>query len=64
MTTNIKHKKSAIKGKHSLVGQFQYRELGLNTYDDAIQLASGGGATAVNTDFKAGQALILNDVNV
>jgi hypothetical protein len=43
MTTNIIHKKSAIEGKAPLVGQLQYGELALNTYDGAIYLKRNQG---------------------
>jgi len=44
MTTNIIHKKSAIEGKAPLVGQLQYGELALNTFDGVIYLKRNNGA--------------------
>lgn len=43
MTTNIIHKKSSVAGKSPLVGQLQYGELALNTYDGVIYLKRNQG---------------------
>lgn len=43
MATNIIHKKSSVSGKAPLVGQLQYGELALNTYDGVIYLKRNQG---------------------